>query len=124
MGRILALVLAFGMVAALPGQAQDYALIHGNYCGFRKAPGPEGSDLPPVDVLDAICMRHDQCYDLRGNFECSCDLALMREISALRWAEGRSVRLARAVFYGIAALPCSDVQGQLRKIEMARATDM
>lgn len=119
---ILVVSLLIGLAG--PGVAQEFALIHGNYCGYQKKPGPGGTDLPPVDRLDAICMRHDLCYAARGNNDCACDLALMREVSGLTWAEGRSIRLARAVFYGIAALPCTDARGQLRKIELARSTDM
>ncbi len=123
MWRIFAAVGILMMLAG-PAPANQFALIHGNYCGFGQKSGPDDAEKPPVDALDAICMRHDQCYDARGNNDCGCDLALMREVSGLNWAKGRSIRLARAVFYGIALLPCSDRAGQLRKIEMARSTDM
>ena len=119
---VIASALLFGLAG--PAAAEEYALIHGNYCGFQKIVGPDGADLPPVDVLDAICMRHDYCYERRGVSDCSCDLDLMREVSNRRWADGRSINLARVVFYGIAAKPCTDLNGQLRKIEFARQAGM
>ncbi|TYB81636.1 hypothetical protein [Maritimibacter fusiformis] len=119
---------AFALVVLLgtagPAAAEEFALVHGNWCGYQKRLGPGGADLPPIDTLDAICMRHDLCYASRGVNDCGCDLAMMREISGLNWASGRSSRLARAVFYAIAALPCTDRVGQLRKIEMALSSDM
>ena len=54
-------------------------LFHGNYCGA----GQRGSDLPPVDALDAACQRHDACYDAAGHRSCACDGVLRREAAAV-----------------------------------------
>lgn len=51
------------------------ALFHGNYCGT----GQRGEGMPPLDALDAACMRHDACYDAAGYRSCSCDRRLKRE---------------------------------------------
>lgn len=51
--------------------------VHGNWCG----PGHGGGQ--PVDELDAACMRHDQCYDRNGYFNCRCNQALVNEIDHL-----------------------------------------
>ena len=47
-------------------------LYHGNYCGA----GDNGPGLPPIDELDEVCMRHDQCYEQAGRPSCACDRAL------------------------------------------------
>lgn len=54
-------------------------LYHGNYCGY----GNRGSDLPPVDELDAVCKRHDECYDAAQRRSCRCDRALKRDALAI-----------------------------------------
>lgn len=43
-------------------------LIHGNYCGIGNRPG-----APPVDALDAACMRHDACTHENDLPSCRCD---------------------------------------------------
>ena len=43
-------------------------LIHGNYCGIGNRPG-----APPVDDLDAACMRHDACTQTGKMPSCKCD---------------------------------------------------
>ena len=54
-------------------------LFHGNYCGA----GQRGSDLPPIDALDAACQHHDACYDAAGYRSCACDGVLRREATAV-----------------------------------------
>jgi hypothetical protein len=46
--------------------------LYGNWCG----PGHGGSG-PPIDAVDEVCCRHDQCYCEEGYFECSCDRDLV-----------------------------------------------
>ena len=53
----------FGEFAGIP--------IYGNWCG----PGHGGGE--PIDAVDEVCRRHDQCYDERGYFDCSCDRDLI-----------------------------------------------
>ena len=50
-------------------------LYHGNYCGVGNA----GPGAPPVDELDAICKRHDECYDSAGHRSCNCDAQLRQD---------------------------------------------
>ncbi len=76
--------------------------IHGNWCGpnytggYRKpwdelTPLEQQNAAPPVDPVDAQCMKHDKCYGAcRGNFPCSaadrsrcfgdCDLTLVTAV--------------------------------------------
>lgn len=122
--RLIATAFALLLVLAGPAAAEGFVLIHGNWCGFRNKEGPGNSSLPPVDALDEICMRHDQCYDIPDVDTCTCDLELMREVRELDWAEGRSRRLARTVFYGIALKPCSDRTALLHKVDIARRSEM
>lgn len=70
--------LAASQQPASEGQmsAQVSLPIWGNWCG----PG-HGAGVA-VDVLDSICRTHDRCYNFRGYFACSCDLALVSAIRA------------------------------------------
>ena len=69
---------------ATPSFAQPAALgrptilIHGNYCG----PG-NNAPLPPIDALDAACMRHDACTPDRGLPTKACNRRLEREATAV-----------------------------------------
>ncbi|TGE00325.1 hypothetical protein EU555_09100 [Methylobacterium nonmethylotrophicum] len=85
----------------------DSLVFHGNYCG----PGSRGPGLPPVDALDAACMRHDACTPPRGRGlpTCSCHARLQREAEAV----ARNPRnpddlrsLAGLVSAGATQLPC------------------
>lgn len=53
-------------------------LIHGNYCGIGNRPG-----TPPVDLLDAACMRHDGCTQTGKLPSCACDNRLHDEAVAI-----------------------------------------
>ena len=53
-------------------------LIHGNYCGVGNRPG-----TPPIDALDAACMRHDACTDTGTLPSCTCDQRLRIEAMAV-----------------------------------------
>ncbi|WP_295385575.1 hypothetical protein [uncultured Thiodictyon sp.] len=75
-GTLAALLLP----AAAP-QAEPFGCLplYGNWCG----PGhPAGPALPPVDVFDAACMRHDLCT--AGPWaETACDRAFVDELHLL-----------------------------------------
>ncbi|WP_267360291.1 hypothetical protein [Methylobacterium sp. GC_Met_3] len=66
-------------------------LFHGNYCGR----GQRGEGLPPIDALDAACMRHDACYDVAGYSSCACDATLRREASAVSDSPNVSLEVRR-----------------------------
>ncbi len=53
-------------------------LIHGNYCGVGNRPG-----TPPVDLLDAACMRHDACTHANKLPNCTCDNRLHDDAVAI-----------------------------------------
>lgn len=65
-------------IPRFPG-ADGSLVFHGNYCG----PGSRGPGLPPVDALDAACMRHDACSPAVGQGlpSCGCNARLRREAS-------------------------------------------
>lgn len=50
--------------------------VWGKYCGPKHS-GPG----KPIDILDAACKRHDDCYAKRGYLKCSCDQILINEIN-------------------------------------------
>lgn len=64
---------------SVSGAVSGRELYHGAFCGHGTP--PEGT--PPVDDLDAACMRHDQCYDAARYRSCACDQALKREAIAI-----------------------------------------
>ena len=61
-----------------------FASIYGRWCG----PGypKEGENPKPYDRLDNFCKNHDQCYEKRGYFDCSCDADLVKSIQKIRKA--------------------------------------
>lgn len=79
-------------------------LLHGNYCGIGGRPG-----LPPVDVLDAACMRHDACTKTGALPNCACNERLQREATAIV-EDPRTTpelkTLAAATAAGMAVLIC------------------
>lgn len=62
-------------------------LYHGNYCGH----GSRGTGVAPADELDAVCKRHDECFEAAGRRSCACDVVLQREALAL----ANAARLSR-----------------------------
>lgn len=54
-------------------------LYHGNYCGH----GQRAAGLAPADELDAVCKRHDECFDAAGRRSCACNTVLRREALAV-----------------------------------------
>lgn len=60
--------------------AGTYA-VYGNWCG-PSHPVDTTKAPPPIDNLDASCMRHDLCYETKGTLNCDCDADLVGEIRA------------------------------------------
>jgi hypothetical protein len=81
---------------------------YGKWCGPNHG-GDRLNDPPPVDAVDAVCMRHDLCYISRGMHECSCNSDFQTEMAAALATPGLS---NHAREYGVAAigvfgaLPC------------------
>lgn len=72
-----------------PTQAQAFKClpIYGNWCG----PGhPSATALPPVDVFDAACMRHDLCTASAP--ETLCDRTFVTELHQLAAQTGNLPR--------------------------------
>lgn len=76
--------------------------VYGNWCG----PGHTGPGTP-VDAVDEVCCRHDQCYCERGELDCSCDRDLIRRMPAAVADPGTSAK-GRAVGAAAAALFAAD----------------
>jgi hypothetical protein len=64
-------------------------LVHGRWCGPGYPTEEEkvsGVDLTPVDPLDAVCMKHDLCYEsYDGRPTCRCDQELIWRIKYLQY---------------------------------------
>ena len=115
--------LAFILLAALaalagPARAEgDLPVslpVYGNWCGPGHPSAPWRA-APPVDPLDAACMRHDSCTAARGRFDCGCDLALMSELRNTPWPNPVIARNARAIHDAIAVTPCASPAGMAEK---------
>lgn len=66
--------------------------IHGNWCG----PGHSGPDAP-IDTLDSLCQKHDNCYGSRGYFACSCDAELVLVIKNTQFGSEHERKMATAI---------------------------
>jgi len=109
--RLIAIVM---LLWPLTAAAQMSVPVYGNWCGpdYPASPGLAG---PPVDALDAACMRHDYCTAARGRFDCGCDLAMMNELRFTRWATPAIQANARGIYDAIAIIPCTDPLGTAQK---------
>ncbi len=115
---VAALSLAGALLLAGPVRAEGSlpvsVPVYGNWCGpgYPASPWRAG---PPVDPLDAACMRHDACTAARGRFDCGCDLALMAELRSTPWPNPVIARNARAIHDAIAVTPCDSPGGMAEK---------
>ncbi|MBA4116147.1 MAG: hypothetical protein H0X71_06855 [Rubrobacter sp.] len=52
--------------------------VYGNYCGLGH--GDPTGNTPPIDAVDAVCLEHDRCYALLGDFDSQCDQDLIESM--------------------------------------------
>ena len=116
MTRVLALLLAmiFAQMFTTPLVADMGVRLYGNWCG----PGIGTSDYPPIDPLDAACMRHDMCYIATGSVACECDVEFMRELRAIRYPNPDIQARGRAMSDALAMMPCDSPAGWSLKQSM------
>jgi hypothetical protein len=76
--------------------------IYGRWCG----PGCSGPGSPINDV-DACCKVHDECYDRKGYFACSCDRELLACLAPKRSIWTSKGRAAIAVWSYFKVAPCN-----------------
>ncbi|MBP1179373.1 hypothetical protein [Methylobacterium sp. PvR107] len=60
------------------GGVRPKMLVYGNYCGLGN-----NAPLPPIDLLDAACARHDDCTPDNDLPTKACNLRLKREATAI-----------------------------------------
>lgn len=111
LGKRLFVVVA--LLWPLGAMAQSVP-VYGNWCGLNYPSIPAQAG-PPVNALDAACMRHDICTANRGRFDCGCDLAFMNELRMTRWQNPTLQSIARGISDGIAVIPCADPFGTAEK---------
>jgi hypothetical protein len=97
----IGLTLLSGSYAALGLELS----IYGKYCG----PGhTDPSGCTPDDQVDAVCCKHDFCYDNQYYFDCGCDCDLVRSmpsaIANTSSEEGKAWGEAAMAFF--ATSPC------------------
>ena len=102
---VLALLTSLAFVNE--AKADPALLMWGNWCG----PGNVSDGAPPLDPLDAACMRHDMCYTVQGTGDCGCDIAFMNELKRMAYPSDNAYVSARAMYDAIAMTPCDDPMG-------------
>ena len=110
MTRLLAPVLfiaALGVGFLSTAQASSGLNLYGNWCG----PGTNLYNPPPMDPLDAACMRHDICYAASGSASCECDVAFMGELRSMSYPNEDIYLRSRAMYDALAMTPCDDPTG-------------
>ena len=109
------------LLASPPAMAQGvpniYAPLYGNWCGPNH-PVDMSRAGPPLDQLDAACMRHDQCFAALGDQNCNCDISLLNELRTTAWPNPVIDQNARAVYDAIALVPCNSLGGTTQKQTM------
>lgn len=95
--------LAKATVCAVKAVKQPF---YGHYCGKGDVGGA------PIDDLDAACMRHDRCYEKRGDHNCACDLELSKEACRI-WADPHESARERQVAQQVCGLFGTAVTGHL-----------
>jgi len=103
--------------ATAQSNLQIYAPVYGNWCGPNH-PVNMSQAGPPVDALDAACMRHDHCVAVQGAYSCGCDVSLLQELRQTPWQNPLIQRDARAIYDAIALIPCNSVDGTTLKQTM------
>ncbi|MCK4713378.1 MAG: hypothetical protein KAT26_10915 [Marinosulfonomonas sp.] len=112
---VSAILALFWADAAVAQTIPDvYARIYGNWCG-PSHPVDMSRAAPPVDRLDAACMRHDYCVAARGDYDCGCDISLLQELRGTRWGNPVIQGNARAIYDAVALVPCSNPDGTTYK---------
>ena len=53
--------------------------VYGNWCGPNHPQDVNNADNP-IDILDKQCKTHDLCYVEKGEYDCSCDRAMVLDI--------------------------------------------
>lgn len=94
--------------------AQMSLPVYGNWCGPDHPVNPSRAG-PPVNALDAACMRHDYCTAVQGRFNCGCDLTMMYELRNTPWDNPFLQSDARGIYDAIAVIPCTDPLGTAQK---------
>ncbi len=110
---LLKRLFALALMWPLSATAQSVA-VYGNWCGPNYPSNPALAS-PPIDALDAACMRHDICTANRGRFNCGCDLVFMTELRSTRWQTPALQSQARGIYDAIAVIPCTDPVGTAQK---------
>lgn len=75
---LITALLVHGCDTSVSRDQATRLVIYGNYCGLSNLGGI------PVDGVDAICQRHDSCYDRNGYFNCDCDRKMLEELAKSR----------------------------------------
>lgn len=116
---LVGLYMVFAAVSPAIAQSnlQIYAPIYGNWCGPNH-PVNMSRAGPPVDPLDAACMRHDYCVAAQGEYNCGCDISFLQELRGTRWQNPMIQRNARAIYDVIALVPCDAPDGMTYKQTM------
>lgn len=110
----ISVIFAGVNVASAQSRFQITAPIYGNWCGPQH-PVDMSRAAPPVNLLDAACMRHDYCVAAQGEYNCGCDISFLQELRSTRWPNPMVQNSARAIYDAIALVPCDTPDGTTYK---------
>ena len=88
--------------------------IYGNWCGLNH-PKDVNNAPSPIDILDKQCKTHDLCYVDKGDYDCSCDRSMVKEIDKTQKQKiynPQQYLLAQNIKIHFSVSPCNgDVEG-------------
>lgn len=83
--------------------------IYGNWCGPNHPKDINNADNP-IDLLDSQCKTHDLCYVDKGEYDCSCDRAMVLDIDKNqlnKFYNPKQYLLAQNIKLHFAISPCN-----------------
>eukprot|EP00275_Glaucocystis_incrassata_P000856 EC120923.1.p1 GENE.EC120923.1~~EC120923.1.p1 ORF type:complete len:156 (+),score=7.69 EC120923.1:97-564(+) len=102
--------------------------VYGNHCGPNH--GDPTYKKEPKDELDALCKRHDECYDVnRGGYyqDCSCDYQFIQAIKEIHSSlpdETRQASVLMQSFFKTSGCSCKKRtrSGRIKRKKVERTT--
>ena len=103
---------------AYPGTSGGIS-VYGNWCG-PSFTDPTGR-TPPIDALDAVCKTHDLCYRDNGDFNCKCDMDMVRDlpeaINATPSPQGKYVGFLALRYFSFSPCYCNIPPGPMSTVQ-------
>ncbi len=91
------------------GVAAAQEIYYGNYCGPFY--GDETGCTEAIDEVDAVCCRHDTCFEEHGYDHCKCNCDLIKNMpgaiaDVLAKGNIEGVKAGLTIMTALSAVPC------------------